>query len=642
MKRWPYALFAAVTLAVFAPWIFEGQTLFAVGALTGATVDGPPRIADNILVLRRDLMTYNEGLKKGELRLWNPYSLCGIPATGDPMLHPFHPPVMLLHALLPVDPAFELTLLLHLFGAGAAMYVALAGWGRSRAAAALGGLVWMLWGYQAMWFSHATLLGVSVWGPLAAHWLSRGLREKSRRHAALAGVALGLCVLGSHPQYALLAGLALGIGWAVFLVRAAGERRFVFGAGLLVAIFAAGTGAAAILAWIDVISIGFRDPETTFELLYRASEGMTGFTSGLVGGHSYFPQNAFAGFEFFAHAGLAVTGLALAGMARGHRETSTRFLFILGIVAMLVAVVEPVARAVSAVPLLNLSPPSRWVYVFGACLAALASRGVDAAGERWAPRVGLVAAVVALVELLPIFLHFNEHAQPMRMVAPARPMEQYRFVPIFEGQVSSDDLNRKVAQMALLGRQTPSGFQALVPARYALFAGRAGAEIVPGGRGVHFVNLDSPLLGWAGITFDEEATIVAPLAHTLAIAWRASDPVTAADLLGSKGVLEGAPEVLPGKAGDVRWIERTSDRIVMEAEGPGVLIVADGYHPAWEADIDGQPAPIYPANVAFRGMLLPEGRHTITMRFRPASKREGLAVTALFLVAAVVIAFRPK
>lgn len=58
-------------------------------------------------------------------------------------------------------------------------------------------------------------------------------------------------------------------------------------------------------------------------------------------------------------------------------------------------------------------------------------------------------------------------------------------------------------------------------------------------------------------------------------------------------------------------------RAVVEAEGPSVLVLADAFAPGWRAEIDGVRAPILPAFVAFRGVLVPPGKHEIAFEFTP-------------------------
>ena len=64
----------------------------------------------------------------------------------------------------------------------------------------------------------------------------------------------------------------------------------------------------------------------------------------------------------------------------------------------------------------------------------------------------------------------------------------------------------------------------------------------------------------------------------------------------------------------------------------GVLVLADAYYPGWRATVDGAEAMIYPADSAFRGVLLPPGQHVVEFTYQPMSFAAGLAVTALSLL----------
>ncbi len=74
-----------------------------------------------------------------------------------------------------------------------------------------------------------------------------------------------------------------------------------------------------------------------------------------------------------------------------------------------------------------------------------------------------------------------------------------------------------------------------------------------------------------------------------------------------------------------------------DTRGPGMLVISDSYYPGWRAWMDGEPAPIHRVNYGFRGVQVPGGRHTVAMRYEPASFRVGLFVSlaALALLAAV-------
>jgi len=72
--------------------------------------------------------------------------------------------------------------------------------------------------------------------------------------------------------------------------------------------------------------------------------------------------------------------------------------------------------------------------------------------------------------------------------------------------------------------------------------------------------------------------------------------------------------------------------------GGGLLVLTDQFYPGWTATIDGQPAPIHRADYLFRGVLLPAGSHRVEFLYWPASFRIGATVSALALVAIVLLA----
>jgi hypothetical protein len=51
---------------------------------------------------------------------------------------------------------------------------------------------------------------------------------------------------------------------------------------------------------------------------------------------------------------------------------------------------------------------------------------------------------------------------------------------------------------------------------------------------------------------------------------------------------------------------------------PQYLVTSETNYPGWQAWVDGRPEPVYYTNVAFRGLWVPAGSHTVTMRFAPA------------------------
>lgn len=89
--------------------------------------------------------------------------------------------------------------------------------------------------------------------------------------------------------------------------------------------------------------------------------------------------------------------------------------------------------------------------------------------------------------------------------------------------------------------------------------------------------------------------------------------------------------------------ERRADRLAVdvEASDPGYLVLAEAHDPGWTAEVDGVPAPVLRADVAFRAVAVPAGRHLVTQRYRPpalvpsavASAASWLALAATGLAA---------
>ena len=89
----------------------------------------------------------------------------------------------------------------------------------------------------------------------------------------------------------------------------------------------------------------------------------------------------------------------------------------------------------------------------------------------------------------------------------------------------------------------------------------------------------------------------------------------------------------PGEArlvGSARLVVDEPERLVIEvaAARPAVLVVADSFASGWEATLDGAPAEIRPADLAFRAVAVPAGGHRVEMVYRAPGWRAGLLAGA--------------
>jgi hypothetical protein len=67
----------------------------------------------------------------------------------------------------------------------------------------------------------------------------------------------------------------------------------------------------------------------------------------------------------------------------------------------------------------------------------------------------------------------------------------------------------------------------------------------------------------------------------------------------------------------IRTYQNTLVELDVDAGTAGFVLLNDVWHPWWFASLDGKPAEIVKANVLFRGVQVPKGKHVLRFDFRP-------------------------
>ncbi|MBX7166110.1 MAG: YfhO family protein [Pirellulales bacterium] len=78
-------------------------------------------------------------------------------------------------------------------------------------------------------------------------------------------------------------------------------------------------------------------------------------------------------------------------------------------------------------------------------------------------------------------------------------------------------------------------------------------------------------------------------------------------------------------------------RLLTDAPGRQLLVVADSFDAGWQAAIDGQPCPVVRAYGDFLACVVPPGIHQVEFTFRPRSLRQGAIVSAVTLLATLAL-----
>lgn len=171
-----------------------------------------------------------EALRRGEIPLWNPYALAGVPSYDALVGDASYPLFLLLGLLFPVEKVVGYNFVLHVLIAGFTAYLLLRRYFRLDKLVAVGlAAAYMLNTnfISHIYSGHTGKFFIMSWLPLALHFLLRSLDRNSRpRHL------LGLCllifwfVLTSHLQFTYYVLMGFFLYWAFITYRLVRKRNW--------------------------------------------------------------------------------------------------------------------------------------------------------------------------------------------------------------------------------------------------------------------------------------------------------------------------------------------------------------------------------------------------------------------------------
>lgn len=157
-----------------------------------------------------------EALAGGELPLWNPYLYSGTPFIAGMQSAIFYP-LNVIYLVLPVATAINVSIIVHLFLAGAFTYLLARVYGLGPLPSAFAGVTFMFSGPYVLniYPGHLSNLNTIPWTPLLFVWVELSLRRRPLRYALLGACTLALQLLAGHAQYVFYGGLAVVLRYLV-------------------------------------------------------------------------------------------------------------------------------------------------------------------------------------------------------------------------------------------------------------------------------------------------------------------------------------------------------------------------------------------------------------------------------------------
>ncbi len=139
-------------------------------------------------------------------------------------------------------------------------------------------------------------------------------------------------------------------------------------------------------------------------------------------------------------------------------------------------------------------------------------------------------------------------------------------------------------------------------------------------------------------------------------AWQVVDDATGRDLLQNdrvdarRCVLLASPlaageqpeRALDGAADNVSIVRYANNVVDLDVSAAGrrLLVLSDTHFPGWNATVDGRPATVHRANVAFRAVSVPPGHHRVQFCYRPRPVLIGGLFSAAALAVVLALARR--
>jgi hypothetical protein len=214
------AFVLAAAAAVMLPALAHGSSLGPIGSLTNSGLSlsrrSGQRVSDQLtLFIPWTSLAWTQ-VHHGQLPLWNPYSVLGMPLAFNWESAPFGLPALIGY-LVPINYAYTVGVLVSLVLAGTGVYVLARVMGLTIVSCVMAATVYELSGrfMATLGWSLGSVMSWAGWLFALAILVGRGRHRW--RDIALLAVAIALMVYSGYPEGVMLLGAALGVFLVVLL-----------------------------------------------------------------------------------------------------------------------------------------------------------------------------------------------------------------------------------------------------------------------------------------------------------------------------------------------------------------------------------------------------------------------------------------
>ncbi|MHB1355706.1 MAG: oligosaccharide flippase family protein [Anaerolineae bacterium] len=426
------ALFLALSFVFFWPQTVGGKTMlpadnvFAFPPWSDFAVQAGVNVPHNDLLSDLILQNYVwkqftlDSVRAGQVPLWNPYIVGGMPFLADgqhSMMYPFSIPFY----ILPLANAYGWYALLHTFFAGLFMYILARTLKAGRLGSIVAGTTFMFSGFMFIHNVFPMIEGAVVWLPLILAMIERIAQRveqyrftiKAILPSAIIGtICFAMVILAGHPEMYYYIGLT-ALFYAVYrLTRMAITMKkfqpvLATAASLaFMALLGVGIGSAQWVPLLELVRHNFREGSNSFTEvrswawpwrqvfamfmpdIYGNPTHHTFFnlftwrteaiTKNLVGGTINNPNWGMKNYvEAAGFLGLLPTLLAAIGLLR-RKGMHLGFFAGLAFVSILFVFGSPLYILVYRLPgLSQVHSPFRWIFPYTLCMSVVAGMGMD-------------------------------------------------------------------------------------------------------------------------------------------------------------------------------------------------------------------------------------------------------------------------